>query len=114
MRVIIAGGRNFDNFPLLREVCTKEFGNMSIEIVSGGAPGADHLGELFALEMGYSVTKFPADWKKYGAKAGPIRNREMAEYAQTLIAFWDGKSRGTKNMIDIAQKKNLHVIIVGY
>ena len=46
--------------------------------------------------------------------AGPIRNKQMAEYADTLFAFWDGKSRGTKNMIDLAKKKNLHVIIVGY
>ena len=57
---------------------------------------------------------FPADWKKYGKSAGYVRNSEMAEVAESLIAFWDGKSRGTKNMIDIAKNKGLKVRIVNY
>ena len=114
MKVIIAGGRDFDNYNLLREVCIRELGNLDIEIVCGGARGADRLGEVFAIEMGYPITYFKADWKTNGRSAGPIRNKQMAEYADTLFAFWDGKSRGTKNMIDLAKKKNLHVIIVGY
>lgn len=75
------------------------------EVVSGAARGADSLGELFAKENNIPVKQFPADWNAHGRAAGPIRNRQMAEYADVLIAFWDGKSPGTKNMIETMLKK---------
>ena len=66
------------------------------------------------LVKGFEVKIIQADWQKYGKRAGPIRNKEMADYADTLIAFWDGQSRGTKNMIETARSQNLNVIVVGY
>jgi len=79
----------------------------SIEIVSGGAKGADQLGEQYAKENNYNLRIFPADWDKYGKKAGYIRNEEMAKYADACVCFWDGKSKGTKMMIELAKKYKL-------
>ena len=113
MKVIIAGSRYFNNYELLRQYVDHILQNVSqkesIEIVSGGAKGADELGERYAKERGYKITRFPADWNKYGRAAGPKRNEQMGDYADALIAFWDGESRGTKHMIEYAKKKNLLV-----
>lgn len=85
-----------------------------VVIISGYASGADALGERYAQERGSLLETFPADWKVHGKAAGPIRNTKMAEVADALIAFWDGKSRGTKNMIDTATKRGLKVAVVRY
>ena len=115
MKVIIAGGRNFRDYDKLRESCDNILVNQKeVEIVSGTAAGADTLGERYAQEKGYEVKKFPAQWDLYGKSAGYKRNQQMAEYADGLIAFWDGKSRGTKHMIDIANKMGLKVRVVRY
>ena len=113
MKVIIAGGREYADYDNLKEYCNKMFTHIMepIEIVSGKARGADTLGELYAEEMGYPVAEFPADWDKFGKSAGYKRNAQMAEYADALIAFWDGKSKGTKSMIDLAKKKGLQIRI---
>ena len=115
-RVIIAGTRTFDNYSLLREYADFKLSSIedSIEIVSGGAQGADALGERYAREKGYSLRVFPADWAQYGRRAGPMRNRQMADYADALLAYWDGKSRGTKNMIEEARARGLKVGIKLY
>jgi hypothetical protein len=113
-RVIIAGGRDFDDFRFLCKKCMKKLQNKTdVTIVSGAAKGADQLGEKFANFMGYDIKRFPANWD-LGLVAGMLRNRDMAEYADALIAFWDGKSKGTKNMIEEAQKRNLQVAIYYY
>lgn len=115
MRCIIAGGRDFDNYDLLQEKCDLIFANKKPdEIVSGCAKGADALGILYANSKNIFCKRFPALWLTYGNAAGPIRNRQMAEYATHLIAFWDGKSRGTKNMIDVAKEFNLPTRIIRY
>ncbi len=115
MKVIIAGGRNFNDYNKLRESCNNILVNQKdVEIVSGTAAGADTLGERYAQEKGYEVKKFPAQWDLYGKSAGYKRNQQMAEYADGLIAFWDGKSRGTKHMIDIANNKGLKVRVIRY
>lgn len=115
MKVIIAGGRDFNNYDLLKEKCDIILSNQDeVIIVSGRASGADSLGERYAKEKGFKTELFPADWKKYGKSAGYVRNSEMAEVAESLIAFWDGRSRGTKHMIDIAKNKGLKVRIVNY
>ena len=115
MKIIIAGGRNFRVYNKLRESCDNILVNQKdVEIVSGTAAGADTLGERYAQEKGYEVKKFPAQWDLYGKSAGYKRNQQMAEYADGLIAFWDGKSRGTKHMIDIANKMGLKVRVVRY
>ena len=81
------------------------------EIISGGASGVDSIAEYFAKQFNYAFKKFPANWNKYGKRAGYLRNVEMGNYADALIAIWDGKSKGTKHMIDIADKKGLKVYI---
>lgn len=115
MKLIIAGGRNFTDYKKLKQICDHFLQNQTkIEIVSGTARGADRLGERYAKEKGYKLIKFPADWNKYGKAAGPKRNQQMANYADALIAFWDEKSRGTKNMIELAKAVNLKIRVFKY
>ena len=113
MRVIIAGGRDFDDYALLKESCDNLIPDDAI-ILSGGARGADRLGEQYAKERGLSIERHPADWDQYGRSAGMIRNREMAKAADSLVAFWDGKSKGTAHMIQTAEKMGLMVKVVRY
>lgn len=116
-RVIIAGCRDFDDYELLKEKCDyflQDEKKEDVVIISGHASGADALGERYAQERGFQLETFPADWKAHGRAAGPIRNARMASAANALIAFWDGKSRGTKNMIETAKNHNLKVVVVRY
>lgn len=111
--VIIAGTRTFSDYKMLCERCDFFFSRQTpTAIICGEARGADSLGRKYAEEHGIAVESFPANWKKYGRSAGYIRNQEMADHADALIAFWDGKSRGTKNMIDIAKKKGIPIRVV--
>jgi hypothetical protein len=119
MKVIIAGGREFSDYRLLKGSCDYYLHNLiergeNIEIVSGTARGADTLGERYAQERGFKIRRFPADWGRLGLVAGHIRNAQMADYADLLIAFWDEISGGTKNMIDTAREKGLRVRVVRY
>ena len=115
-RVIIAGCRDFDDYALLKERCNdylcEKMETHNVIIVSGHASGADALGERFAEEHGLQCEIHPADWGKYGRSAGPIRNAEMAEVSDALIAFWDGQNPGTRSMIELARKKDLQVSVV--
>jgi len=88
-----------------------ESGFIINEVVSGGAKGADYLGEEYAKRNKIDLTIFPAKWDDFGRSAGYIRNSEMADYADALIALWDGVSKGTKHMIDLAKSKSLKVYI---
>lgn len=122
VKVIIAGGRDFDNYQYLKDCCDyivdilKVTAEEPIEIVivSGAAKGADKLGERYASEKNYKVNRYPADWDTYGKSAGFRRNEVMAKNADVLIAFWDGTSKGTKHMIDLAGAYKLRVITRGY
>lgn len=110
MRVIIAGSRGCTNFDdLLKAIANSRF--VISEVISGGAKGGDKLGELWAEKNSIPCSVFPAQWDFYGKKAGYLRNEEMANYAEALIAIWDGKSRGTSHMIDIALAKKLKIFI---
>jgi hypothetical protein len=115
-RVIIAGSRSFSNYELLREHCLfllqEKMRTHRVIIVSGHAHGADTLGERFAKEQGLTVELHPAKWKTLGKAAGIIRNAEMARASDALIAFWDGKSRGTAHMISFAKRRGLEVSVV--
>ena len=93
MKVIIAGGRNITDYNIVKTAYHKS-GFQATEIVSGAARGVDYLGELFAKDNCIAIRSFPADWNKYGKRAGPLRNLQMAEYADALIAVWDGKKYG--------------------
>lgn len=99
-RVIIAGSRNVSAYASV-QAAVKASGWTFTEVVSGTARGVDQLGERYAAEHGLSVRRFPANWDAYGARAGRMRNSEMAHYADALIAVWDGRSPGTKHMIDV-------------
>jgi hypothetical protein len=114
LRIIVAGSRTFKSYDFLEQEVLKivsKFSGEEIEIVSGNAIGADKLGERFAKKYGIPLRLFPANWSHYGKKAGYIRNKAMAEYSDVLIAFWDGRSRGTMLMYDLAKKNNLEVFI---
>lgn len=117
IKVIVAGGRDFDDAKMLSEKLynfAMPYNVSDIEWVTGKARGADTLGEMWAREAGAPVKEFPADWDRYGKAAGYIRNEQMAKYADVLIAFWDGESKGTKHMIDLARKHGLEVHIYTY
>lgn len=130
LRIIVAGGRDFKNYDLLSDTLMKYLEDIDdtrivnnpkqVKFVSGTARGADSLGEQFAYTWGYDVVRFPADWDTYGKSAGYRRNAKMAKFASeennvgVLIAFWDGKSRGTKHMIDLAKRYGLKVYVVNY
>jgi hypothetical protein len=110
MKVIIAGGRTITDYNLVLSAVA-ESGFTITEVVSGMAPGVDTLAIQYATEHNLPLAEFWADWNTYKRAAGPIRNRQMAEYGEALIAIWDGESRGTKNMIETAAKKNLQIYI---
>lgn len=110
MKVIIAGGRNVTTYAYVEDA-VKDSGFNITEVVSGCARGADTLGEKYANNNGITIKKFPADWDTHGKRAGYIRNCQMGDYADALIAIWDGESRGTKHMIDYATKKGLEVFV---
>lgn len=115
MKLIIAGSRTFNDYRWLEKVCnwflvSNNFlieGYDEVLVVSGGAKGADELGERYAKQYGWAVRQFLPDWHKHGRSAGAIRNKEMADFATHCICFWDGKSRGTKMMIDFAKQRGL-------
>ena len=107
MKLIIAGSREFTDYELLTEMLAAKDLNADTvtEVVSGCARGADRLGEKWAGAQGIPIARFPANWDSYGKRAGYVRNSEMAEYADACIVFWNGSSKGTKHMIDIAKRK---------
>lgn len=112
-KVIIAGSRGFDDYEYLEQNVDFKLSELAkvnhIEIVAGGARGADRLAERFAKRRDFTLTIMKADWNTHGKSAGYIRNKEMADYADYLIAFWDGSSPGTKHMIDTAKENGLRV-----
>ena len=115
IKVIVAGSRNFNNYELLRNKLDKILANKKdVEIVSGTAKGADKLGERYANEHNYKIAKFPAKWEVYGKRAGYARNKEMSEYADCCVVFWDGVSKGSKHMIDLAIEQNLQLRVIKY
>jgi hypothetical protein len=117
-KVIIAGGRKFNDYNLLKNkldtILAEKRKTHQIYIISGMAKGADTLGERYANENNFTVLGFPAEWNLYGKSAGIRRNEEMAKVGDALIAFWDGESPGTKHMIETAKDKRLLVRVIKY
>ena len=118
MKVIVAGGRDFNDYKLLKETLDsfqQEYGSIT-EVVSGGARGSDKLGEQYANENNIPIKRFVPDWQGLGKKAGFVRNRQMGDCAKEhngmLVAFWDKQSKGTKGMINYANKIGLKVVVV--
>lgn len=112
---MIAGSRTFNNYAKAQKIISdylrKYYLDKEIVVISGGCRGADKIGEQYARENGLKKITFKAEWEKYGRAAGPIRNEEMAKIADCVICFWDGKSAGTKSMINLAKKYNKQVYI---
>jgi len=106
MKTIIAGSRDCEDYELVCKVIA-ESGFEITEVVSGCARGVDRLGERWAKEHNVPVKRFPAHWSEFGKQAGPIRNREMAWYADALVAICFSGSIGTMDMIRVARKQGL-------
>lgn len=110
MKTVIAGSRTVSKDDVEDAMQECPFTRDITTVVSGTARGADTYGEEWAGVWGVNIVRFPADWNRFGRKAaGMIRNKEMAEFSDALIAVWDGKSPGTKNMI--ANAKHLDLIV---
>jgi hypothetical protein len=116
--IVVCGSRGFNDYKLLETKLNLYLSNIEerekIIIVSGGANGADLLGETYAIANKYPVLKYPADWIKHKKTAGFIRNAEMIKIATHVIAFWDGKSTGTKHAIELATHKKIPLRVVKY
>lgn len=115
MKLIIAGSRNVQDKKTVIKYLFRavDINDVSL-VISGGCYGVDQIGEQIADDLGIpkKVIEVKKDeWSTFGKAAGPMRNRKMAEQADALLAIWDGKSRGTKNMIEEALKKNLKVFV---
>lgn len=114
-KVIVAGSRTMRDYNLLRRKLDQLLSQQTdIEIVSGTANGADKLGERYARDREYVLKQFPADWEKHGKRAGYLRNAQMADYADALVAFWDEESKGTMHMIELAKAKGLRIVVVKF
>jgi hypothetical protein len=115
VKLIIAGGRDFTDRAVLEAIANKATSISGVsEVVYGGARGADACGAFWARDHDIPVVSFPAEWDKYGKSAGYRRNVDMAIYADALLAFWDGESKGTKHMIDIAKDQGLLIKVYNY
>ncbi len=112
MRLAIVGNRDYHNYEMIKEKVDYIRGQMVItEIVSGGAPGVDALAKRYATENKLQYTEFPADWEKYGKAAGPLRNTQIVEYSDFVIAFPQGKSPGTRDTIAKAEKEGKLIMV---
>lgn len=112
-KLAIVGGRDFDNYSLLKEEINELKLNISL-IISGGALGADKLGEKYADTHNIPTQIYYPNWKEYGKRAGAIRNKLIVENSDYIIAFWNGISKGTKITIDLAKKCNKKLKIIYY
>ena len=109
-RIVIAGCRDYNNYDEAKKYIDFCIQNLrkdnELIFLSGGCKGADALGERYAKENNFKIDYYPAEWEKYGKSAGPKRNLEMAKNCDYVICFWDGKSKGTKTMIEFANQLN--------
>lgn len=115
-KLIIAGGRDYDDYDRAHAEVKHiaDTLNQPLTIISGAAQGADTIGLQIAKAEGYETLKYPADWKAHGKAAGPIRNAEMARIADALLAFWDGESKGTANMIATMEDLGKPILVKRY
>lgn len=116
LKCAIVGGRDFNDYGFMKKVLDERFDNLSFveSIVSGGAKGADTLAERYAKEIGRPVVVFKPDYKKYGRGAALVRNTQIIEYSDVVYAFWDGRSRGTRDAINKAQKLGKILYVIRY
>lgn len=115
MKLAVIGSRDFSDYEILKNRLDL-FRRFKIidEIVSGGAYGADKLAEKYAKDNNIPIKIFLPNWNKHGRVAGPIRNRQIIEYCDSMIAFWDCKSKGTLSSINICEELNVPYQIIKY
>lgn len=129
-KVIIAGGRDYNDWETAQEkIVAILIGKLDVLVISGCCDtgvvtftrpdgekiyGADGIGEKYADEYGHKVAYFPAEWEKFGKRAGPLRNFHMAQVADALIAFWNGCSKGTADIIAQMKGRNKPIRIIHY
>ena len=110
MIVAVVGSRDYNDYSRLKKTLdTME--NISL-LILGGAKGADSLAEVYAREKNIELKRLVPDWPTYGRAAGMIRNKDIVAEAECIVAFWDGKSKGTKHSIELAKKKGVPVVVV--
>lgn len=109
-KIAVVGSRDYDNLEGVRTFVTG-FAGADVEIVSGGARGVDREAEKTSRRLGIPVKVFPADWERHGKQAGFIRNQQIVDYCDELVAFWDGTSNGTRHAYRqaVAQEKPVAV-----
>lgn len=112
-KIVVAGGRTYTNTGMVF-ICLEKIVQKGDVIISGHAKGVDMMGELYAQKNNLACEIFPAEWDKYGRSAGPRRNEKMAQVADKVVVFWDFKSRGTKNMVEMAKKYKKELFIFDY
>lgn len=125
MKILVTGDRNWTKASVIREVLffldlmSKKY-NESIILIEGGAGGVDSIAATIGRKLGFNVRTFPADWKKHGKKAGPIRNREMLDFLneegpELVLAFHDNLfngSKGTRDCVTKAKKRGKPVVLI--
>ena len=115
MKIVICGSRTFNNYE---QFCSEMKDILDLRnkdtviLISGGAKGADTLARNYAEENGYKFEEYLADWDNLGKKAGYIRNVQMLEVADSVVAFWDGKSRGTAHMVKESLRRNIPLVVI--
>jgi len=111
MKVAVIGSRTFNDYELVKETLTK----LDITLlVSGGAKGADSLGERYASENNITTLIFKPDWERHGRGAGMVRNTDIVKNSDIVVAFWDGSSKGTLDSIRKVEKLNKGLMIIKY
>lgn len=114
MNIGVVGGRDFNDYESMEQVLFSVVEPTDDKIISGGAAGADTLAERFAKENNIPTKIYKADWKNLGKSAGILRNRDIIAQSDYIVAFWDGKSKGTKDTIDKAFEKGVAVLVIEY
>jgi len=121
VNIAVIGSRNFDDYEFVENIVSAVIADLAeqtnsdkITIVSGGAKGTDLLAERFAKQHSFPMLIFRPDYKSFG-KAAPIRrNREILEHSDMVIAFWDGASKGTRYMIEQAEKLHITTKVISF
>ena len=114
MKITIGGCRDYSDYSQFKEFVDEYIEQLNTEeiiIISGHCSGVDMMAERYAEEKGLKTEIFPADWKRYGRAAGPVRNKTMVDNCDRVIAFWDNKSRGTASLIKYAEKMGKEIVI---
>jgi YspA, cpYpsA-related SLOG family len=114
MKTVIFGGREFNNYTLMKFIIEETNWyktGLITHVISGGAGGADALGAKWAREQKLELSVMPAEWSKYGRAAGHLRNGLMADQAELAIGFWNGNSKGTLNMMTLCKNKGIPLLV---